>query len=174
MGFVEQSLSSEERIIIKARLHWGMFLGPLVGIMMGLGFTLVSLLPVLVPNALSPLEIETDAVIVGGLCCFGGSFLWLFLSLLGLASRFATYLTTEFAVTNKRVIAKSGALRRRSLEVMLTKIESVSVDEPLLGRVLNYGTLVIRGSGGTTQPFAFISNAMDLRMQINNLIPPTR
>jgi hypothetical protein len=55
---------------------------------------------------------------------------------------------------------------------MLSKIESVSVDEPFWGRILNYGTIVVKGSGGTSQPFPFISNAMGLRMQINNLIPP--
>jgi hypothetical protein len=46
------------------------------------------------------------------------------------------------------------------------------VDEPFWGRILNFGTVTVRGSGGTVQPFPFISDAMNLRMQINNLIPP--
>jgi uncharacterized membrane protein YdbT with pleckstrin-like domain len=96
---------------------------------------------------------------------------WLLSTVLALLSRVSTYLTTEFAVTNKRVIGKAGLLRRRSLEVMLSKIESISVSEPLLGRLLNFGTIVVRGSGGTVQPFPFIARAMELRREINNRMP---
>jgi uncharacterized membrane protein YdbT with pleckstrin-like domain len=181
MGYVEQSLSSGERIILKARLHWGMFINPLLGIFVGILCLLLSSVPFMISyRTLSNLEglqlTETDFNMLqplAGVCCAGFGLLWALLMFLNLLSRIATFFTTEFAVTNKRVIGKSGGLRRRSLEVMLSKIESVSVDEPFWGRILNYGTITVKGSGGTVQPFPFIANAMGLRLQINNLIPPT-
>lgn len=61
--------------------------------------------------------------------------------------------TSEFAVTNKRVVMKFGFIRRSSLEVLLTKIEGVSVDQGILGRILDYGTIVVGGTGGSRTPF---------------------
>jgi uncharacterized membrane protein YdbT with pleckstrin-like domain len=181
MGYVEQSLSSGERIILKARLHWGMFINPLLGMITACLFLLLSVIPFLVPytsiSGVAGLQLsEYDYSMLqpmAGVCCGGIALLYLLAASLNLLSRIVIFFSTEFAVTNKRVIGKSGLLRRRSLEVMLTKIESVGVDEPFWGRILNFGTVTIKGSGGTVQPFPFISNAMDLRMQINNLIPPT-
>ncbi|MBN2085697.1 MAG: PH domain-containing protein [Anaerolineales bacterium] len=181
MGYVEQSLSSGERIILKARLHWGMFINPVLGVIAACFFLLLSVVPFLIPyEALAGFEGfslgESDYGILqptAGVCCAGIGLLWLLSMFLNLLTRIAIFFSTEFAVTNKRVIGKSGVLRRRSLEVILSKIESVSVDEPFWGRILNFGTVTIKGSGGTVQPFPFISDAMALRMQINNLIPPT-
>jgi uncharacterized membrane protein YdbT with pleckstrin-like domain len=191
MGYVEQSLSTGERVILKARLHWGMFLGPLIGILIAVLVIALSALPFLVPYSTvrefdahqygfqvkqgEPLLSENEfneAQPIAGICCAGCAVLWFLLAILRLLTRISIFFTSEFAVTNKRVIGKSGALRRRSLEIMLSKIESVSVDEPFWGRILNYGTIVVKGSGGTSQPFPFISDAMGLRLQINNLIPP--
>jgi uncharacterized membrane protein YdbT with pleckstrin-like domain len=180
MGYVEQSLSSGEQIILKARLHWGMFLNPVLGILAAGLFLLLSAVPFLIPYqsiaGLAGMQLsEYDYSMLQPLVvitCGGCGLLWMLLTGVNLLSRIATFFSTEFAVTNKRVIGKSGLLRRRSLEVMLSKIESVSVDEPFWGRILNFGTVTVRGSGGTVQPFPFISDAMNLRMQINNLIPP--
>ncbi len=181
MGYVEQSLSSGERIILKARLHWGMFINPLLGLITAFLLLLLSAVPFLLPyKTLAgiggfPLS-ESDYSLLQpltGLCCGGIALLYLLIASLNLLSRIVIFFSTEFAVTNKRVIGKSGLLRRRSLEVMLTKIESVGVDEPFWGRILNFGTITVKGSGGTVQPFPFITNAMAMRLQINNLLPPT-
>lgn len=76
----------------------------------------------------------------------------------------------EFAVTNKRVIFKVGVLKRRTQEMFLEKIESVSVDEGLVGRALDYGTITIRGTGGTLEPFANISHALEFRRRVQEQI----
>src|SRR5262245_3593931 len=55
--------------------------------------------------------------------------------------------TTEMAVTNKRVIAKVGLISRRTLEMNLAKIENISIDQPIFGRMLNYGTITVCGTG---------------------------
>jgi uncharacterized membrane protein YdbT with pleckstrin-like domain len=87
-----------------------------------------------------------------------------------MGSAISKYLTTEFAVTDSRIIAKSGVLRRNSLELHLRKLESIDVSQPLMGRIFGYGTIVASGTGGTRQPFPNIADPMGLRNRINRQI----
>jgi uncharacterized membrane protein YdbT with pleckstrin-like domain len=73
------------------------------------------------------------------------------------------YVTSEFAVTNKRVIMKMGWISRRVLELNLHKIESVNVDQSLLGRLLGYGTITVIGTGGTRETFDRIAHPLAFR-----------
>jgi uncharacterized membrane protein YdbT with pleckstrin-like domain len=73
------------------------------------------------------------------------------------------YWTSEFAVTNKRVIMKVGWIARRVLELNLHKIESVNVDQSLLGRLLDYGTITVIGTGGTRETFDRIAHPLVFR-----------
>ena len=73
------------------------------------------------------------------------------------------HITTELAFTNKRVIAKFGFISRRTIELNLTKVESVQVNQGILGRVFNFGTLVISGAGNPQAPIPGISNPMTFR-----------
>jgi len=77
--------------------------------------------------------------------------------------------TSEFAITSKRVIIKVGLISRRTLEMNLNKIESVNVNQGILGRMLGYGTIVIIGTGGTKEPFAAISDPMTFRKKFQEL-----
>ena len=77
---------------------------------------------------------------------------------------------TEIAVTNKRVIVKMGIATRRTIEVLLPRIESISVEEPALGRLLGYGTVTIRGTGGTPEVFENISHPLEFRQQVQKQI----
>lgn len=76
------------------------------------------------------------------------------------------YTTSEFAVTNKRVIVKIGFIQRQTMETLLQKIEAISVDQTVLGRMLNYGTISIIGTGGTKESFVNIANPLDFRRSI--------
>jgi len=75
--------------------------------------------------------------------------------------------TSEFAVTSRRVIVKVGLITRTTLELNLSKVESIGVDQSLLGRMLNYGTIVVVGTGGTREPFADIADPMGFRRAVN-------
>lgn len=75
-------------------------------------------------------------------------------------------MTTELAVTNKKVIGKSGLIKRNALDMQLTKCESVIVDQGILGRILNYGTVVVRGTGGTPSHFPYIDKPLDFCKRI--------
>jgi uncharacterized membrane protein YdbT with pleckstrin-like domain len=74
------------------------------------------------------------------------------------------------AVTNKRVVVKTGVLSRRTYEILLSKIESIHVEEGLLGRMLGYGSVVVRGTGGTPEPFYQIAHPLELRRQVHHQI----
>ena len=75
----------------------------------------------------------------------------------------------EFAVTNKRVIVKTGLISRRTLEMNLSKIESVNVDQSIMGRILGYGTITIIGTGGTRESFPKIANPLLFRKKFQEL-----
>ena len=73
------------------------------------------------------------------------------------------YATTELAITNKRVIAKTGLVQRRTMEMFLEKIESIQVAQSVLGRLFNFGSVVISGTGVHSAPFKSISDPLALR-----------
>lgn len=85
------------------------------------------------------------------------------LGLFFLARAAIAYWSTEFAVTDKRVIAKTGLITRSTVEMFLDKVESLNVSQGLAGRLFDYGTVTIRGTGATAEPIADISAPLALR-----------
>ena len=78
------------------------------------------------------------------------------------------YKTTEIAITNKRIIAKSGFIRRSTIEINLPKVESLQVDQSVAGRMFNYGTILVAGAGtpslsvpGIADPLRFRRHFME-------------
>ena len=116
-----------------------------------------------------------------GLLVFGATDIWLpgrwvvpltgFLIAAALGVKPAIeYLTSEFAVTNKRVVTKVGLVERDSQETLLSKIETIGVDQTLAGRLLGYGTVTIVGTGGSREPFALIAQPLEFRRQVQTQI----
>lgn len=85
------------------------------------------------------------------------------LGLVFLIVAYVKYKTTELAITTRRVIAKFGFVSRRTVELNIHKVESVQVDQSVMGRLLNYGTLVIAGAGEPQAPIPGISNPIAFR-----------
>jgi uncharacterized membrane protein YdbT with pleckstrin-like domain len=77
--------------------------------------------------------------------------------------------TSEFVITNKRIIIKVGLVSRRTLEMNLSKVESVNITQSIFGRMFGYGTIVIVGTGGTREPFADISDPLTFRKKFQEL-----
>jgi len=78
--------------------------------------------------------------------------------------------TTELVITNRRIIAKFGLIRRYTIEINLPKIESISVSQSILGRMLNYGDLQIVGTGGTREPIPNIGNPLMFRRKFDEIL----
>ena len=76
---------------------------------------------------------------------------------------YVKYKTTELAITNKRVIDKFGFISRRTIEININKVESIQVDQGILGRIFNYGTLVVSGAGTPQAPIPGISDPIQFR-----------
>ncbi len=77
--------------------------------------------------------------------------------------------TDEFTITNKRVVIKTGLISRKTVELNLTKIESVNVDQTIMGRILGFGTITIIGIGGTREAFVNIRKPLEFRKKFQEL-----
>ncbi|HVC53228.1 MAG TPA: PH domain-containing protein [Stellaceae bacterium] len=74
--------------------------------------------------------------------------------------------TTDLAVTDRRVIYKTGLISRHTLEMNRSKVESVDVNQSLLGRLLGFGTVIVRGTGGSLEPVRLIRDPLRFRSTI--------
>lgn len=152
MSYVEKNLIAGETLVYKTGVHWSVLFWP---------FVLVAILA------------------AGGVYCLGwGAFagkIEIGTLLLGVAFVYALFAimkrnATEIAVTNRRVIIKTGMAARRSLEIMLQKVESIGVEESGWGRILGYGTMMIHGTGGTPEPFRKIAHPSEFRKRVQEQI----
>ena len=73
------------------------------------------------------------------------------------------YTTTELAITNKKIIAKFGFIKRDTIELLLPKAESVQVNQSILGRMFNYGSVVVSGAGNPQAPVPGIAEPIEFR-----------
>jgi uncharacterized membrane protein YdbT with pleckstrin-like domain len=78
--------------------------------------------------------------------------------------------STQMTVTNMRVLANVGIASRRSIEIFLSRVESIGVEEPVMGRMLGYGTVVVRGVGGTPESFNLIAHPLEFRTHVQQEI----
>jgi uncharacterized membrane protein YdbT with pleckstrin-like domain len=77
---------------------------------------------------------------------------------------------TEMTVTNKRVVAKVGVAARRTIELLLSRVESIGVEESMTGRMLGFGTVIVRGTGGTPESFDKIAHPLEFRTHVQQQI----
>ena len=102
---------------------------------------------------------------IGHLIFFGVLLLPVAIGLIFLIWALIRYKTTEFAVTDRRIIAKTGLISRSTVELFLDKVEALHVDQSVPGRLLDFGTITIRGTGTTLEPIRSISSPLALRKQ---------
>jgi uncharacterized membrane protein YdbT with pleckstrin-like domain len=76
---------------------------------------------------------------------------------------------SEFVITNRRIIIKTGFIARRTVEMNISKIESVNVDQSIIARILGYGSITIIGTGGTRETFHNISKPIEFRKAFQEL-----
>lgn len=87
----------------------------------------------------------------------------LFIGILFWIAALIRYLTTELAITNKRIIAKFGFISRATIELNLNKAESIQVRQGILGRIFNFGSIIVSGAGAPQAPVPGISQPMEFR-----------
>jgi uncharacterized membrane protein YdbT with pleckstrin-like domain len=99
-------------------------------------------------------------------------FSWVFIliSALTMVSALIAYYSSEFAITNKRIIIKIGFIQRSSFEILLSKVEGISVDQTIPGRLFDYGTITVTGTGGSKEPFRTIDSPLEFRKKAQEQI----
>ncbi len=150
MSYVQRVLQPGETLIYQTRLHWLVYARPvgwLVAALVLAGIVLQQRpdMPMLVWAAV--LMLFAIAVLDGIAAALRRS-------------------TTELAVTDHRVIYKRGIIGRYTIEMARSKVESVDVVQSFLGRVLNFGTILVRGTGGSLEPFRNVEDPLRLRSAI--------
>ena len=167
MSYVEKHLIPGESIQYQTKLHWIVMLGH-VAIAAVFELLAITFLAAAFSKQVGAKSMPSrSAEYLGALICFlvGAA-----LFCIGLLKRNVT----DMAVTNKRVIVKTGLAERRTTEILLSRIESVVVDEPATGRILGYGTVIVRGTGGTPEVFQKIQNPLKFREQVQSQIAGER
>ena len=162
MSYVEKHLIQGESVQYQTNLHW----------IVMLGHVLIAAVLALVGAALL---IAPWNSVTGGAASLTPVLRWVGAGCLVIASIFFVVglvrrNSTEMGLTNKRVIVKTGLANRRTIELLLSRIESVVVEEPAMGRVLGYGTVIIRGTGGTPEVFEKIAHPLEFREQVQSQI----
>src|SRR5512140_1586176 len=150
MGYVEENLMPGEQIEYRAHLHWAMYVPAIVALLVAIGFGVVAFLN---PHAQFTIY-------------FGAFFL--LIALVTFVSTWIKRSSSEFAVTNRRVLIKVGIWSRHTLELLLTKVEGIGVDQTIWGRMFGYGTIIVSGTGGTREQFERIASPLEFRRHVQN------
>ena len=153
-SFVDKNLLPGEAVVYRTKLHWSNF------VKLGLSTF------ILLAAAIFFLYLKSQGWQFW-LYCSLASFLGAILTALAIA---ITYVTSEFAVTNKRVLIKVGFIQRTSFELLLKQVESILVEQGIFGRMLGFGTIIVIGTGGSKEEFDYISDPLEFRKQVQSQI----
>ncbi|HLH89134.1 MAG TPA: PH domain-containing protein [Xanthobacteraceae bacterium] len=151
MSYVKSVLQPGEEVRFATDIHWMVYIP-------GVLLLLVAIAVWIVASVLLAGEAAFVVRIVAGLVFLAAAVL-LFI---GWFKR----LTTEVAVTNKRIIYKRGFISRYTIEMHLDKVESVDVDQSILGRIFGYGDIIIRGVGASLEPLRNIESPIEFRSHV--------
>lgn len=161
MSYVEKNLMEGEKVVYSTRLHW-IVLVPALLLCALFGAPGVALL-VASANRTSDPRVPGYSLMIGGAALLA-------IAAVILVRGILTRNAVQMAVTNKRVIAKVGVVTRRTIDLLLSRVESVGVAEGVMGRMFGYGTIVIRGTGGTPESFNKIAHPLEFRTQVQQQI----
>jgi uncharacterized membrane protein YdbT with pleckstrin-like domain len=150
--YVRRVLQPGETIIYSTKLHW---------IIYWKAIFLVILCIILAASALYAANNQNLS-----LALFIAAIIFALLALSSAFLKFIKQWTTELAVTDRRVIYKDRLIARRTLEMNRSRIESVDVYQSILGRLLDYGTITLRGTGGSGEPMPNIEQPLTFRSYI--------
>ena len=154
MSYVESVLQPDEKLVYTTRLHWFIYLH-------AVGFLVLAVGALILGRALDSAGKPNAATLLWIVAAF-----LVVLALVAWLHGWIKRRCTELAVTDRRVIYKRGLIQRHTIEINLAKVESVDVDQSIMGRIFDYGTVTIRGTGGGLEPLRSISAPLMFRNTI--------
>ena len=152
MGYAERVLQPGEQITYRAHLHWVIYLPG--GVMAVTGLILA-----LYAGLLQDANARLALLFVAGVAVLAGAF--------SLLRAWFHAANTEIVVTSRRIIYKTGFISRDTTEMNLAKVESVKVQQNILGRIFDYGTLIIRGVGAGIEPVSNVATPLEFHRFVN-------
>lgn len=158
MSFIKNNLSEGEEVRVYGEIHPIIFLDTFIWI-------LVSIVLVAYSSTLQNIGTSWIEYLAMGLA---------FVALMRLSKAAIYKLSTEIAVTNRRIIAKFGLIERSTIEIPLLKIESVIIDQSVVDRIFGSGSVGVRGTGTGMAPVRFIDNPIEFRNTLNKAIADRR
>ncbi|HEY2177736.1 MAG TPA: PH domain-containing protein [Caulobacteraceae bacterium] len=152
MSYLERSLQPGETILAMRRLHWVIYVLPFLHVA-------VALVLAMWGAVAARGGVSTTLYVVAGIILILGIVTFVQQLLIGVA--------TEFAVTNHRLLVKRGVLSVHTVEMSLDKVESVDVDQTLVGRMLGFGSVTVHGVGSRWDPINLIPDPAGFRNAIS-------
>jgi uncharacterized membrane protein YdbT with pleckstrin-like domain len=146
MSYIREILRPDEKLLATGNIHW-----------------------IIYWPAIALMALAVIALIVLGLASIVGRIIFVLLALPAIFFAIKEWLQqwiTEIAVTDRRVIVKTGLIRRHTAEMNMDKVESVTVYQSVLGRLLGYGSVHVRGTGEGLGHLDYISSPILLRNMI--------
>lgn len=157
MSYVERNLNDGENVIYRTSLHWITILAwPVLFGVLGIG-------------CLAGAYYVTDTEWLDTGFWWAG-WIGVLIGVLTIFFKIMLNKCSEFAVTDRRVVIKTGLIHRKTLEVILQKVESIGVEQTIMGRILGYGTLIVTGSGGSSEPYKNIGSPLTFRRAVQEQI----
>ncbi len=150
MAYVNSVLQPGETVKVIGRLHWINYIKSFL--------LLVIAVALLVYGMQDTTKVQRTVTYIG----------WLVLAVavVMLLSSWFRRQMTELSVTNHRVIYKTGFLRRHTVEMNMDKVETVNVDQSIMGRILGYGTIHVLGTGQGIEGLSRIGRPIEVRNAI--------
>ena len=150
-NYVNRNLGQNETVIDETKLHWILFLKPIF-------FILLAIYLMVFLNSF-----------VGQYGLYVGCGL-LIIGIFSFLQRLIKYVCTEIALTNNRIIVKTGFIARNARDISLKKVEGIDVKQSILGRIFNYGSMNVRGTGSGEVWYNGIVDPYSFQSALNNIL----
>jgi uncharacterized membrane protein YdbT with pleckstrin-like domain len=151
MAYYTKVLQQDERVLVVGRLHWSIYARAMLVLALAIALAVGAFW---VPD---PDGQRVAWIVAAGLGVVG---------LLAFLAASIRRRSTEIVVTDRRVIFKRGILSRHTVEMNISKIETVDVEQGLGARLLGYGTVLIRGTGSGIEPLRRVGHPLAIRNAI--------
>lgn len=151
MNYIKRTLLSNETIVYSTGPHWIIF-GPAIAALV------IFLMFFMFGSFLLP-DFQLFNISVLSLIDLGIFIVLVFQAVVC----YIRYASSEYGITNQRIIIKVGFIQRYTLEVLLKRVESIQVGQSITGRLLNFGTVTIRGTGGSRDSFKYVPSPLEFR-----------
>jgi uncharacterized membrane protein YdbT with pleckstrin-like domain len=158
VSYFDKVLQPGERVLIRGRLHWVIYLPAYLAFAAALIIAVATYVALKDPNTALAGYGLAGLVLVYGIVVFIG--------------RMIRRMSTEFGVTDHRIIVKRGLVSLHTIEMSVDKVESVDVDQSILGRMLGYGAVTIHGVGARWDPLPGMADPIGFRNAITTRTAP--